>query len=111
MTTKRVFICTVGTFGFHGWAITEMPDAQKARIGFGAGNLLGEFGREDPVNRRGVDAHLFEQASTQHRHLAAAAGGAATVRASPRLQLETTRLERIAERARTFALQFLAHAD
>ena len=29
VTTKRVFMCTVGTFGFQGWAMSEMPPAQK----------------------------------------------------------------------------------
>ena len=29
VTTKRVFMCTVGTCGFQGCAITEMPAAQK----------------------------------------------------------------------------------
>src|SRR6266436_6066948 len=29
VTTKRVFMCTAGTFGFRICAITEMPDAQK----------------------------------------------------------------------------------
>jgi coproporphyrinogen III oxidase len=27
VTTNRVFMCTVGTCGFHGWAISEMPVA------------------------------------------------------------------------------------
>src|SRR3954451_10241839 len=29
VTTKRVFMCTVGTLGFQGWAISEIPEAQK----------------------------------------------------------------------------------
>jgi len=29
VTTMRVFICAVGAFGFLGWAMKEMPEAQK----------------------------------------------------------------------------------
>ena len=29
VTTNRVFMCTAGTFGFHGWAISDTPEAQN----------------------------------------------------------------------------------
>ena len=81
-------MCTVGTCGLHGWAITETPAAQKRGSLLGARNLRREFGREGAVNDRQVRAHLLEQAPAQHRHPPAAAGRAAGVGALPGLDRE-----------------------
>ena len=48
VTTKRVFICTVGAFGFHGCAISEMPDAQKRGSSSAPGICLANSGANVP---------------------------------------------------------------
>src|SRR5712675_1671258 len=44
VTTKRVFICTAGTFGLRICAISEMPDAQKRGSSAAAAGLAGMVG-------------------------------------------------------------------
>ena len=84
----------------------------EARIGFGAGDLLGEFRREGPVHGRGVRAHLFEHAPAQHRHPPAAAGRAGMIRAGPRRQFETAGFAGLfRKRPGAFPLQLLDHPD
>ena len=74
VTTKRVFMCTAGTCGLCGCAISEMPEAQKRGSVVGAGNFLAEFRRELAVHGRDMHADLLEHAAVHHRHDAAAAG-------------------------------------
>ena len=90
VTTKRVFICTVGTCGFQGWAITESPDAQKR----GSASAPGIAWRIAARKSRGRSrrAHPFlEQPAVQHRHATAAARRAGRIDAAPRLQREASR--------------------
>ena len=48
VTTMRVFICTAGTLGFTGWAISEMPDAQKRGSDSAPGIWLRNSGANSP---------------------------------------------------------------
>ena len=62
VTTMRVFMCTAGTFGFHGCAMQRDAGGPEARILLGAWDLLAEFGREFAMHGRDVDADLLEDA-------------------------------------------------
>src|SRR6266568_4233223 len=95
VTTKRVFMCTAGTFGLRICGI----------IG-GAGNLRAKLGREFAVYRRAMDADLLEQPSAHHRHHAAAAGLAGVVGAVPWRAYKAPRGPGI-ERCRRIVFQFL----
>ena len=106
VTTKRVFMCTAGTFGLRRCAISEMPDAQNRGIIGGARNLRAEFGREFAMHGRAVHADLLEQPAAHHRHHAAAAGLAGVVGAVPGRAHEAARVARI-ERGRRVVFQFL----
>ena len=61
--TMRVFICAVGAFGFLGWAMKEMPEAQKrgslSAPGICAANSLGKRA----MHGRGMAADLLEHAA------------------------------------------------
>jgi hypothetical protein len=81
-------MCTAGTLGFTGWAMSEMPVAKKRGILAGAGNLGAELGRELAKDGRAVDADLLEDAARHHAHDAAAAVGAGVVGAHPGLAAE-----------------------
>lgn len=71
VTMKRVFMCTAGTKGFHGWMMSEMPEAQ-ARIPPRRRNLLAELGGEFLVHGGSVHARLLEEnLAVQHGHDAA----------------------------------------
>ena len=48
VATKRVFMCTAGTLGFQGWAITEMPEAQKRGSAEAPGICLANSGANVP---------------------------------------------------------------
>ena len=48
VTTKRVFMCTAGTCGFCGWAISEMPEAQKRGSSAAPGISLRNSGANSP---------------------------------------------------------------
>ena len=48
VTTKRVFMCTAGTFGFHGWMMSEMPEAQKRGSSSAPGICLANSGAKVP---------------------------------------------------------------
>ena len=91
VTTMRVFMCTAGTCGFCGCAISEMPEAQKRGSSSAPGNLRAEFRRELAVHGRDVDADLLEDAAVHHRHHAAAARRAGVVGALPRRSHEAAR--------------------
>ena len=88
VTTMRVFMCTAGTLGFCGCAMSEMPEAQNSRVLLGARDLLAELGRELAEDGRGVDADLLEHAPRHQAHDAAAAGSARMIRALPGRALE-----------------------
>ena len=82
-TTKRVFMCTAGTLGFHGWTISEMPDAQNRGSSSAPGICFRNSGENSPCTVEDVDAGLLEHPAVHHRHHAAAA-----VLALPWLALE-----------------------
>ena len=44
----RVFMCTAGTFGFCGWAMSEMPEAQKRGSSSAPGICLRNSGANSP---------------------------------------------------------------
>ena len=48
VTTKRVFMCTAGTCGFCGCAISEMPEAQKRGSSLAPGISLRNSGANSP---------------------------------------------------------------
>ena len=48
VTTMRVFMWTAGTFGFQGWAISEMPEAQKRGSSSAPGICLRNSGENSP---------------------------------------------------------------
>ncbi len=48
VTTMRVFMCTVGTCGLTGWAISEMPEAQKRGSSSAPGICLRNSGENSP---------------------------------------------------------------
>jgi succinyl-diaminopimelate desuccinylase len=48
VTTKRVFMCTAGTFGFQGWMMSEMPEAQKRGSSSAPGICLANSGAKVP---------------------------------------------------------------
>ena len=100
VTTMRVFMCTAGTCGLTGWAISEMPEAQKAGSSSAPGNLAAELRRELAVDGRGVHADLLEDAPVHHRHDAAAA----RLGTMPLLALEPARLA-IRQRTRQLVLE------
>src|SRR5262249_44372132 len=84
-------MCTAGTCGFCGWAMSEMPEAQNRGVGFGAGNVVPELGRELAETRGDVDAGLLEHAALHARHHAAVTGMAAVVGATPGRASESAR--------------------
>ena len=44
----RVFMCTAGTLGFQGWAMSEMPLAQKRGSSSAPGICLRNSGENSP---------------------------------------------------------------
>src|SRR5690606_8951848 len=54
----------------------------------GPGDLLSKFGRELPVDGRGVDTDLLEDTTLHHGHAPAASGTTGMVRALPRRERE-----------------------
>ena len=44
----RVFMCTAGTLGFCGWAMSEMPDAQNCGCSSAPGICLRNSGANSP---------------------------------------------------------------
>ncbi len=44
----RVFMCTAGTLGFCGWAISEMPEAQNSGCSSAPGICLRNSGANSP---------------------------------------------------------------
>ena len=92
VTTKRVFMCTVGTCGFHGWAISEMPDGPEARDPpRRRGSGRGIPGANSPWTVETCTPTFSNTRPRIMRHDAAAAGLAAMVGARPRLALEAAR--------------------
>ena len=83
VTTKRVFMCTAGTCGFCGCAISEMPEAQNRGSASAPGISLRNSGANSPCTVEAVHADFLEHAAAHHRHHAAAAGRAAVVGALP----------------------------
>ncbi len=79
----RVFMWAVGAFGLTGWAMKEMPLAQKRGSWSAPGICSREFGGEGAVHGRGVAADLLEHAAGHQRHDAAAAVRAVLLGAGP----------------------------
>ena len=73
VTTKRVFMWTVGTFGFHGWAMSEMPAAKKRGSSSEPGIWPRNSGSNSPWTVETWTPDLLEDAPVHHRHDAAAA--------------------------------------
>jgi hypothetical protein len=73
VTIMRVFMWTAGTCGLHGWAISEMPDAQKRGIVLGAGDLGAEFGANSPWTVETCTPTFSNTRPLHQRHDAAAA--------------------------------------
>ncbi len=48
VTTKRVFMCTAGTCGFQGWAMSDTPEAQKRGSTSAPGICLANSGAKLP---------------------------------------------------------------
>ncbi len=87
----RVFMCTAGTLGFCGWAMSEMPEAQNCGCSSAPGICLRNSGANSPMHGRGVHADLLEHAAVHHAHDAAAARRAGMIGPLPRRALEAPR--------------------
>ena len=83
VTTMRVFMCTAGTCGFCGCAITEMPEAQKRGSSSAPGICARNSGANSPCTVETWTPTFSKTRPCMHRHHAAAAGRAAMVGALP----------------------------
>ena len=106
VTTKRVFICTAGTFGLRICAISEIPDAQNRGSSAAPGICARNSGANSPCTVEQCTPTFSNSRPCIMRHHAAASGLAGMVGAVPGRARETSGIAGI-ERGRRFVFELL----